>query len=95
MILLKKQKKYAWINVKVCMLVLFVNGMVMQTYGIFIPHMRDDFGTDTASVSLAVTVLNAVMVLFGPIAVKLVEKWKMKRVLPVALFAFEIGRAHV
>lgn len=44
MILLKKQKKYAWINVKVCMLVLFVNGMVMQTYGIFIPHMRDDFG---------------------------------------------------
>lgn len=90
MILLKKQKKYAWINVKVCMLVLFVNGMVMQTYGIFIPHMRDDFGTDTASVSLAVTVLNAVMVLFGPIAVKLVEKWKMKRVLTVALFAFAI-----
>ena len=90
MILLKKEKKYAWINVAVCMLVLFVNGMVMQTYGIFIPHMRDDFGTDTASVSLAVTVLNAVMVLFGPIAVKFVEKWKMKRVLPAALFLFAL-----
>lgn len=82
----KSEKKfhYAWINMLLCILVLFTCGTISQTYGIFLSAITAELHKTMAEASGIVTVLNAVMVLFGPVAAKLVAQKNMRRILPAA-----------
>lgn len=82
---MKKDFHYAWVNAAVCMLVLFACGTVCQTYGVFLRPIAVDLGVGMGKVSGAITVLNCVVALSGPMAAGIVDRFGMRRVLPLAL----------
>jgi len=82
---MKKSFHYAWVNAAVCMLVLFACGTVCQTYGVFLRPIAADLGVGMGKVSGAITVLNCVVALSGPLAAGIVDRFGMRRVLPLAL----------
>lgn len=82
---MKNRLHYAWINVTICVLVLFACGTISQTYGVFLPAIAADLEISMSQVSATVTVLNAVMAVCGPLAARMVEKYGMRRSLPAAM----------
>lgn len=80
-----KKIHYAWVNVLVCVLVLFACGTVCQTYGVFLQPIAAELGVGMGQVSGAITVLNCVVALSGPLAAKIVDRYGMKKILPLAL----------
>jgi len=79
-----KKLHYAWMNVLLCVLILFASGSISQTYGVFLPAIAEDLGASMSQVSMAVTILNAVMAVCGPLAASLVNRYGMRRVFPLA-----------
>ena len=86
-----KRVHYAWVNVLVCILVLFACGTVCQTYGVFLQPIAAELGTGMGQVSGAITVLNCIVALSGPLAAKIVDKYGMKKTLPLAMLGV-VGR---
>ena len=76
---------YAWVNAGACMLVLFACGTVSQTYGIFLQAMAQEMGVSMGRVSGAVTLLNLVMVVAGPLITRLSGRVGLRRLLAVCL----------
>lgn len=82
---MRKTIHYAWINAAVCILVLFACGTVCQTYGVFLRPIANDLGLGMGQVSGAITLLNCLVALTGPLAAGIVERFGMRRVLPLSL----------
>ncbi len=82
---MKKRLYYAWVNAALCVLVVFFCGTISQTYGVFLPAISEDLKISMSQISAAVTVLNAVMAVCGPLAASVVEKSNMRKTLPVVL----------
>lgn len=88
--MLKRNFHYAWVVVSVCILVEFGAGCFMQTVGVFASAIKNDLNISMASVSLVFTIFNTVMILFGPVAAKLVEKFSLRNTLPIVLLVLAL-----
>ena len=78
---------YGWVVAGAAFVTLLVASGVRSTPAILFVPLRDEFGWDAATVSVAVTINLLLFGLAGPFAAALMDRWGMRRVVSAAMLA--------
>lgn len=78
---------YGWVVAGAAFVTLLVASGVRSTPAILFVPLRDEFGWDAATVSVAVTINLLLFGLAGPFAAALMDRWGMRRVVSGAMLA--------
>ena len=76
---------YAWIVAAATFVVLLMTAGIRATPGVLMVPLEEEFGWTRVSISAAVAVNIALFGLLGPFAASIMDRWRVRRVLSIAL----------
>ena len=76
---------YAWIVAAATFVVLLMTAGIRATPGVLMVPLEEEFGWTRVSISAAVAVNIALFGLLGPFAASIMDRWRVRRVLLIAL----------
>jgi MFS family permease len=76
---------YAWIIAAATFVVLLMTAGIRATPGVLMVPLEEEFGWTRVSISAAVAVNIALFGLLGPFAASIMDRWRVRRVLLIAL----------